>query len=186
MAYVFGNLKWRDFWKTYMDEKEGGFIIKKNAVFIGFGIVIAVPLSMIRLAVFLFIIFIPYLCIHLFIEFVINKQYIFSNRGVLLYIILEYLLLISFVDLIRYVGYKNKIKPMTLIASLVGLLLIVSNLFYWPSLKVELLGEFDKLNITIRSLFGIVLIIFPWLLDYTWKSEEFESIFRKIKNLWST
>jgi hypothetical protein len=172
IAYIFGNLKWRDFWNSYKSDS--------NTVFAGFTLVIGFPIMIISIALFLFIIFIPYLCIHSFIEFVINQQYLlnnnFSDWERLLYVILEYLLLISFLDLIRYIGYKNKIKPLTLIATLVGFLLLVSNLFHLPSGKVELIGEFDKVNMTLRGLFGIVFIIFPWLLDYTRKPQKFISI----------
>jgi hypothetical protein len=181
IAYIFGNLKWRDFLKSYAGDR--------SEVFMGFAIMIGIPLGIILLALFLFIIFIPYLCIHLFIEFVINQHYIlnnnFSNKERLLYGILEYLLFISFLDLIRYIGFNTKIKPLTLIATLVGLLLLISNLFYFPSGKVELMGEFDKVIMTLRGLFGIVFIIFPWLFDYTWKPQKFVSIFRIIKNKFS-
>ena len=66
-----------------------------------------------------------------------------------------------------------------------GLLLLISNLFYLPSGKVELMGEFGKVIMTLRGLFGIVFIIFPWLFDYTWKPQKFVSVFRIIKNRFS-
>lgn len=183
IAYIFGNINWKEFW----DYPESDWW-HKNSVFLMFMIILAFSFLFIFITFAFLILFIPYFFIHSFIEFVINLQYIlndkFSDRERLLYGILEYLLLISFLDLIRYIGYKNKIKPLTLIATLVGFLLLISNLFHLPSGKVELMGEFDKVNMTLRSLFGMIFIIFPWLLDYTWKPQKFISIFRILKNIW--